>query len=100
MHCSGRARPESRAVNNKWCLGRGRDRIEPDDPFKNIAIAGGLLKAAAFGAGSLSRDTRRLRATNAGSPSPAMLNPTNHCLAFIDAVALMSFSVSNASTDD
>jgi len=37
---------------------------------------------------------------NAGSPSLAMLNPTNHCLAFIDAVALMSFSVSNASRDE
>jgi len=37
---------------------------------------------------------------NAGSPSPAMLNPTNHCLAFIDAVALMSFSVSNTSRDE
>jgi len=29
-----------------------------------------------------------------------MLNPTNHCLAFIDAVALMSFSVSNTSRDE
>jgi putative oxidoreductase len=30
--------------------------------LKNVAIAGGLLQVAAFGAGSLSLDARRLRA--------------------------------------
>lgn len=32
--------------------------------LKNIAIAGGLLQVAAFGAGSLSLDARRLRAAH------------------------------------